>query len=80
MRVFDFGWAQGERGWGSGGLSQLRLQMHTTDPDYLEQHLGSAMSKGCIRIPRDTDYPSSTDMGFWIPIMSGRWQTGKNYG
>jgi len=51
MRVFDFGWAQGERGWGSGGLSQLRLQMHTTDPDYLEQHLGSAMSKGCIRIP-----------------------------
>lgn len=51
MRVFDFGWAEGERGWGKGGLSQMRLLMHATDPDYLEQHLGKAWSKGCIRIP-----------------------------
>lgn len=51
MRVYDFGWVQGERGWGRGGLSQMRLLVHATDPDYLEQHLGVAMSKGCIRIP-----------------------------
>lgn len=51
MRVYDFGWVQGERGWGRGGLSQMRLLMHATDPDYLEPQLGVAMSKGCIRIP-----------------------------
>lgn len=51
MRVFDFGWAQAERGWGQGGLGQMRLQMHATDPDQLEQRLGRVDSKGCIRIP-----------------------------
>lgn len=51
MRVYDFGWVLGERGWGRGGLSQMRLLMHATDPDYLEQHLGQVWSKGCIRIP-----------------------------
>lgn len=51
MRVYDFGWAQAERGWGSGGLGQMRLQMHATDPDQLEQRLGRVDSKGCIRIP-----------------------------
>lgn len=51
MRIYDFGWVQGERGWGRGGQSPMRLLMHTTDPDYLEQYLGEAMSKGCIRIP-----------------------------
>ncbi len=51
MRVFDFGWQQARRGWGNRGLSTLRLQMHATDPDFLEQRLGSAQSKGCIRIP-----------------------------
>lgn len=51
MRVFDFGWVQGERGWGRGGQSQMRLLLHATDPDYLEQHLGEVTSKGCIRIP-----------------------------
>lgn len=51
MRVFDFGWVQGTRGWGCGGQSQMRLLLHATDPDYLEQRLGEAMSKGCIRIP-----------------------------
>lgn len=29
----------------------MRLQMHATDPDLLERRLGSAQSKGCIRIP-----------------------------
>lgn len=51
MRAYDFGWTLGERGWGRGGLGQMRLLMHTTDPDHLEQYLGRAMSKGCIRIP-----------------------------
>ena len=51
MRVFDFGWVQGERGWGCGGEGQMRLLLHATDPDFLEHHLGAAMSKGCIRIP-----------------------------
>ncbi len=50
MRVFDFGWVQGERGWGRGGAGQMRLLLHATDPDYLEQQLGTPWSKGCIRI------------------------------
>lgn len=50
MRVFDFGWTQAERGWGEGGQSTMRLQMHATDPDTLEPRLGQAESKGCIRI------------------------------
>ncbi|MGZ5672298.1 MAG: hypothetical protein ACXWI0_27970 [Burkholderiales bacterium] len=51
MRVYDFGWVMGERGWGSGGNSEMRLQMHATDPVLLEPQLGQTHSKGCIRIP-----------------------------
>ncbi|NML35470.1 L,D-transpeptidase [Paraburkholderia sp. G-4-1-8] len=51
MRIFDLGWAQGERGWGKGGISQMRLQMHATDPDRLEPLLGIRHSKGCVRMP-----------------------------
>ncbi|MGI4857098.1 MAG: L,D-transpeptidase [Janthinobacterium lividum] len=51
MRIYDFGWQQGERGWGKGGFSQMRLQMHSTDPDKLEPLLGMRHSKGCVRIP-----------------------------
>ena len=40
MRVFDFGWVTGERTWGDGGLSPMRLQLHSTDPDVLEPRLG----------------------------------------
>lgn len=50
-RVFDFGWQQAERGWGAGGSSQMRLQMHATDPRTLEPRLGRVGSEGCIRIP-----------------------------
>ena len=50
-RVFDFGWQAGERGWGKGGVSQMRFQMHATDPDVLEQRLGQVDSEGRIRIP-----------------------------
>jgi hypothetical protein len=50
MRIYDFGWVQAERGWGDGGLSIMRLQMHATDPKLLEPLLGEMHSKGCIRI------------------------------
>lgn len=80
MRAYDFGWTRGERGWGRGGLGQMRLLMHTTDPDHLEQYLGKAMSKGCIRIPAtlntfidrygilDADYEQAMAKGkkFWV--------------
>jgi hypothetical protein len=33
----------------------MRLQMHATDPDVLEQELGERHSKGCIRIPARLD-------------------------
>jgi len=55
MRVFDFGWVNGERGWGRGGFSPMRLQVHATDPDVLEPLLGRAHSQGCIRIPASLD-------------------------
>jgi hypothetical protein len=51
MRVYDFGWQLANKGWGDRSPSIMRLQMHATDPDFLERRLGSAQSKGCIRIP-----------------------------
>jgi hypothetical protein len=51
QRVFDFGWQRVAKGWGDGAVIDMRLQMHATDPDVLEQRLGSPQSKGCIRIP-----------------------------
>ena len=51
MRVFDFGWQQVPKGWGNAEVIAMRLQMHATDPDRLEQRLGSTQSKGCVRIP-----------------------------
>jgi hypothetical protein len=51
MRVFDFGWQRSRKGWGDRAMSEMRLQMHATDPDLLERRLGSVQSKGCIRIP-----------------------------
>ena len=50
-RAYDFGWQRTARGWGDGVISEMRLQMHATDSDLLERRLGSAQSKGCIRIP-----------------------------
>jgi hypothetical protein len=51
MRIYDFGWLKAPKGWGDGIESIMRLQLHATDPDSLEPRLGSAQSKGCIRIP-----------------------------
>lgn len=50
-RIFDFGWQDATRGWGAGGISTMRLQMHATDPTVLEPRLGRVASEGCIRIP-----------------------------
>jgi hypothetical protein len=52
MRVWDFGWQTAARGWhAERDMSEMRLLMHATDPDYLEQRLGRPASQGCIRIP-----------------------------
>lgn len=50
-RIYDFGWVVASKGWGDRKTMAMRLQMHATDPDRLEQRLGTAQSKGCIRIP-----------------------------
>jgi hypothetical protein len=39
MRIFDFGWIRAERGWGDGGESPMRLQMHATDPTWPGRYL-----------------------------------------
>lgn len=52
MRVWDFGWQTARKGWTSDGeVGEIRLLLHATDPDYLEQRLGRRASKGCIRVP-----------------------------
>ncbi|MFC0690780.1 L,D-transpeptidase [Paraburkholderia humisilvae] len=80
MRIFDLGWAQAERGWGKGGVSEMRFQMHATDPDKLEPLLGIRHSKGCVRIPAtlngfldhfgilDAEYENLVDSGrsLWV--------------
>ncbi len=80
MRVYDFGWVQSEQGWGKRGVSEMRLQMHTTDPQFAEPLLGIPRSKGCIRIPAtlndfidrygllDADYVLAQEQGrrFWV--------------
>ncbi|RQT15399.1 hypothetical protein [Burkholderia contaminans] len=80
MRIYDFGWVDGERGWGKGGVSPMRFQMHATDPDRLESLLGIRHSKGCVRIPAslntffdqhgllDDDYQARVEAGksLWV--------------
>ncbi len=79
MRVYDFGWATSERGWGTGAPGIMRLQMHATDPG-LESRLGKPASKGCVRISSelnrlidhygliDADYDAAAKKGkpLWI--------------
>ncbi|WP_244221105.1 L,D-transpeptidase [Paraburkholderia aromaticivorans] len=76
MRIFDLGWAQGERGWGKGGMSQMRFQMHATDPDRLESLLGIRHSKGCVRIPASLntflDHYGILDAEYAALVESGR--------
>ena len=76
MRVFDFGWQRVPKGWGDGKVIEMRLQMHATDPDTLEQRLGSAQSKGCIRIPATLntflDRRSILDADYLQSVREGR--------
>lgn len=53
MRVWDFGWVPARRGWAGpdAAPSAIRLLLHATDPDMLEQRLGQPASQGCVRIP-----------------------------
>lgn len=81
MRIFDFGWIDAERGWGKGGVSSMRFQMHSTDPDKLEALLGIRHSKGCVRIPGsldrfldhfgviDANYQAMADAGFGLWVL-----------
>ena len=80
LRIYDFGWVDSPRGWGTGGMGVLRLQMHATDPDLAEQKLSTAQSEGCVRIPAslnafmdlhgllDEDYERSVARGehLWV--------------
>ena len=50
-RVWDFGWQTAVEGWlPDGETGEIRLQMHATDPDVLEQRLGRPDSEGCVRV------------------------------
>lgn len=52
MRVWDFGWHNAVKGWRPDGeTGDIRLEMHATDPDFLESRLGHPASEGCVRIP-----------------------------
>lgn len=51
MRVWDFGWQTTEDWRTPGAVASVRLEMHATDPTFLEGRLGRADSEACIRIP-----------------------------
>ena len=86
MRVFDFGWQMAEKGWGKGGEGVNRLQMHATDPDFLEPKLGTPQSKGCIRISGalnrfldtygvlDADYVRAVEEGHRPFVLGSNWR------
>lgn len=76
MRIYDFGWIDSERGWGKGGTSPMRFQMHATDPDRLEPLLGVRHSKGCVRIPASLnvfiDRHGILDANYEAQVEAGR--------
>lgn len=86
LRVFDFGWVTAPRGWGDRHPGELRLQLHATDPARLEPKLGSACSKGCVRIPAamnvfldrygilDADYEQARLAGRSPRVLNDAWQ------
>lgn len=52
MRVWDMGWQWAVKGWRADReQGQIRLEIHATDPDFLESRLGHPASEGCVRIP-----------------------------
>ena len=56
MRVWDFGWQTAQKGWrDERDPAEIRLQMHATDPDYLEQRLGPPGVGGLCSGARDDE-------------------------
>jgi hypothetical protein len=51
MRVWDFGWQTTDNWHTEGTTTQIRLEMHATDPDVLEPRIGKPDSEGCVRVP-----------------------------
>ena len=52
MRVWDFGWHDAVKGWRADReTGPIRLEVHATDPEFLERRLGRPASEGCIRVP-----------------------------
>ena len=90
MRVWDFGWQRARKGWaeavGKPDSTPIRLEMHATDPDKLEQRIGQPASQGCIRIPAamnrfldrhgvlDAEYErqATTDIRFRALLLASR--------
>lgn len=75
LRVYDFGWVEARRTW-RDGTGKMRLQMHSTDPARLEARLGTAQSKGCIRIPASLneliDRYGILDAGYEQSVLHGQ--------
>jgi hypothetical protein len=55
MRVWDFGWQTSDDWRIPGATMAVRVEMHATDPDVLEERIGRADSEGCIRLPDALD-------------------------
>jgi hypothetical protein len=51
MRVWDFGWQTTDDWRTPEATMEVRVEMHATDPNVLEQRIGRADSEGCIRLP-----------------------------
>jgi hypothetical protein len=51
MRVWDFGWQTTDDWRTPGATMEVRVEMHATDPNVLEERIGRADSEGCIRLP-----------------------------
>ena len=54
-RVWDFGWQSTEDWKTPGATTQIRMEMHATDPANLEHRIGRPDSEGCIRIHADVN-------------------------
>lgn len=51
LRVYDLGWSTTSDWRHPGQVAVVRLEMHATDPVYLEPKLGRPDSEACIHIP-----------------------------
>lgn len=50
MCIYDFGWVDGECGWGKGGVLLMCFQMYVIDFDWFEVLFGIWYLKGCVWI------------------------------